>query len=399
MKNRTSALIGGLGIGAGLMYLLDPDAGARRRALLRDQALCAWHKTGEALGKTGRDLGHRASGIGARARGVFRHDEAGDDVLEARIRSKLGRHVSHPHAIEVEAMDGRITLRGPILAREEAGLIACVSGVRGVDSVDNQLERHASAEGVPSLQGGAGRPGTRPEFMQSQWSPAARMAGAAAGTALLVSGFMRRGPAGALMGVAGAGLLARSATNLGFRRMTGIGAGRRGIELRKTLHIEAPPEKVFEFWNHYQSFPLFMSHVREVRDLGGDRSHWVIEGPAGIPVEFDSVVTRRVPGRLLAWRSEPGSIVQHAGGVRFEARERGCDIDVQFAYNPPAGVLGHGVATIFGADPKHAMDEDLLRMKSLLEEGRTSSPKTGEAAPETSGAVRRGRGTARATTT
>jgi hypothetical protein len=29
------------------------------------------------------------------------------------------------------------------------------------------------------------------------------------------------------------------------------------------------------------------------------------------------------------------------------------------------------VASLFGTDPKHAMDEDMVRLKSLLEEGKT----------------------------
>jgi uncharacterized membrane protein len=42
-------------------------------------------------------------------------------------------------------------------------------------------------------------------------------------------------------------------------------------------------------------------------------------------------------------------------------------------YNPPAGALGHAVASLLGSDPKRAMDEDLLRFKSLLEEGKASA--------------------------
>jgi len=41
------------------------------------------------------------------------------------------------------------------------------------------------------------------------------------------------------------------------------------------------------------------------------------------------------------------------------------------SYNPPGGALGHGLATLLGSDPKRAMDEDLVRFKSLLEAGRT----------------------------
>jgi len=46
--------IGGLLVGMGLMYLLDPDRGARRRALVRDQAARAGHKVGDGLDATAR---------------------------------------------------------------------------------------------------------------------------------------------------------------------------------------------------------------------------------------------------------------------------------------------------------------------------------------------------------
>jgi uncharacterized membrane protein len=36
-------------------------------------------------------------------------------------------------------------------------------------------------------------------------------------------------------------------------------------------------------------------------------------------------------------------------------------------YMPPAGVVGHKVAELFGVDPRHAMQEDLSRLKVLLE--------------------------------
>jgi hypothetical protein len=39
------------------------------------------------------------------------------------------------------------------------------------------------------------------------------------------------------------------------------------------------------------------------------------------------------------------------------------------SYQPPAGLLGHLVAALFGADPKSKMDADLLRMKTLVETG------------------------------
>jgi osmotically-inducible protein OsmY len=69
------------------------------------------------------------------------------------VRSKIGRVVSHPGAIEIAADQGSVTLRGPILAGEVDGLLSCVSSVKGVKGVENLLEAHEQAGGVPGLQG------------------------------------------------------------------------------------------------------------------------------------------------------------------------------------------------------------------------------------------------------
>src|SRR5258705_1204540 len=126
----------GLVVGLGVMYLLDPERGRTRRALLRDQAVRATHAIQDFLGKS-RDLSHR--GV-AKAASRLRPDDADDETLAERVRAKLGRYVSHPHAVEVEAQDGCVLLRGPILGREIEELVDAISSVRGVREVGNRLE-------------------------------------------------------------------------------------------------------------------------------------------------------------------------------------------------------------------------------------------------------------------
>jgi uncharacterized membrane protein len=91
-------------------------------------------------------------------------------------------------------------------------------------------------------------------------------------------------------------------------------------------------------------------------------------------VEFQSRVIEDIPNQSIAWRTLPDSQVQSAGFVRFdENRDGSTRVTVQMSYVPPAGAVGHAVAQLFGVDPRQAMNEDLIRLKSLLEEGRTSS--------------------------
>lgn len=125
--NKVTALIGGLGLGAGLMYMLDPDRGKRRRADVGNKVRHLANKTDDAIGKTSRDFANRVSGIVAEGESLFTCGSVSDEVLVARVRSKLGRVVSHPSSIEVAAADGRVILRGPILAKEVDRLLARVS--------------------------------------------------------------------------------------------------------------------------------------------------------------------------------------------------------------------------------------------------------------------------------
>jgi uncharacterized membrane protein len=291
------------------------------------------------------------------------------------VRSKIGRIVSHPRAIEVAVHDGRVTLSRPVLAREVDHLLEQVTTVRGVTGVENRLEIHPQAGAVAGLQGGRGRPGERSALAQASWSPTTRLLAGAVGGALFAYGLTERFPIACVLGTVGLGLMARAATNLELGRLLGVAGGRRAVRVQKTFTINAPPDRVFRFWADYGNFPRFMAHLKEVRNLGGGRSHWVAVGPAGWPVTWNAVVTRFVPNEILAWQSEPGSVIANAGVVRFEPAAGGATrVDIRLTYNPPAGALGHFAATLFGADPKSAMDEDLVRLKSLLEAGKTSAP-------------------------
>jgi osmotically-inducible protein OsmY len=151
--NRRWTIVSGVGLGAALMYLLDPDRGRRRRKLLRDRAVHVFHKTADGLCYASRGAAQSAEALSARARSLLTRSWVGDEVLVERVRSKIGHVVSHPGAIEVTAEDGRVILAGPILAGEVEDLLASVSRVGGVTGVENRLEVDEVAGHVPEFQG------------------------------------------------------------------------------------------------------------------------------------------------------------------------------------------------------------------------------------------------------
>lgn len=375
-RGKRNNMLGDLGtgllIGAGAMYFMDPDRGRRRRAAVRDMGIHLANQMDDAVDTTARDLRNRSQGMVARTRSRFEDHEAPDHVLDARVRARLGRLVSHPSAIRTEVENGIVTLRGDVLADELSDLLSGVEHVPGITGVRNDLNAHAEPGDVPGLQGNARRPEMRPELLQENWTPAARLVAAAVGGALTLTGSAKEGPTGALMVMAGATLLARAVTNLEMKRLTGVNAGRRAIDVQKTITVHAPVEEVFGFWTRLENLPRFMSHLREVRPIDDKRSHWTAEGPGGVSVSWDAEITAFTENAVIGWKSIGTSPVGNAGIIRFEKiDDQTTRMDVHMSYNPPAGALGHVVASFFGVDPKHAMDEDLVRFKSLLEDGKT----------------------------
>jgi uncharacterized membrane protein len=189
-----------------------------------------------------------------------------------------------------------------------------------------------------------------------------------AGAALAVLGLLRRGPIGTLLRTLGTGLVVSAA---GRQALTGAGLStgdrRRAVDIQKTLYIDAPLDQVYAFWSNYENFPLFMSHVREVEDLGDGRSHWTVRGPGGVPIEWSAALTQQTPNEVIAWRSEAGSMLENAGIIRFTRSRSGTRVDLRFCYHHPAGGAGQAVAELLGSDPRGKLNEDLGRMKALLE--------------------------------
>ena len=210
-------LIAGLIVGAGAMYLLDPDRGARRRSLLRDRGVHLGHKLGDGFTAKARDVRNRGAGAAAELRSRFRHEQVDDEILHDRVRSAIGRVATHPGAITVTVSQGRVTLAGNALLDEVNELIDRVERVRGVSEVRNELAMHRTPDGVPELQGT--EPSREQGARQDTWTSTTRLCLGAAGGVIALQGVRMRGPGGRALAFLGSGLLSRAASRVPPRRL------------------------------------------------------------------------------------------------------------------------------------------------------------------------------------
>jgi len=143
----------------------------------------------------------------------------------------------------------------------------------------------------------------------------------------------------------------------------------------KAITINSQPETLYRFWRNLENFPRFMRHLVEVKSTSERTSHWIAKAPAGAHVEWDAEIVEDEANSRIAWRTLPNSAVEHEGVVSFEPAPggRGTIVRVSMSYLPPAGKVGVQVAKLFGEEPALQVDEDLRRMKQLIETGEIAT--------------------------
>jgi len=210
-----------------------------------------------------------------------------------------------------------------------------------------------------------------------------RWASVASGTALALLGLKQGSLGGYALAALGGCLVYRGASghcsmyeSLGVStapprgEVTSVPAG-AGVKVEKSVTVNRPASELFRFWRNVENLPRIMSHLKEVKDLGGGRSHWVARGPMGVSVEWDAEVWTERPDEVISWRSLPGSEVDNAGSVHFRSAPAGggSEIRVVLKYDPPAGKVGAAVARLFGEEPEQQISDDLNKFKQMMESG------------------------------
>lgn len=213
-----------------------------------------------------------------------------------------------------------------------------------------------------------------------------RTLSAAGGAVLALAGLSRGSAAGLALAALGGGLLYRGlsghcslyqALNVDTTgragKATAVPAG-HGFKVSRSVTIDQPADKLYREWRQFSNLPRFMRHLVSVEEQG-NRSHWVARGPVGSSVSWDAEIINEQEGRLIAWRSLPGSQVDTAGSVHFSPTPtgRGTEVRIELKYDPPGGKVGAAIAGLFGESASTQVSEDLNRFKQLMEAGEIAS--------------------------
>jgi uncharacterized membrane protein len=204
---------------------------------------------------------------------------------------------------------------------------------------------------------------------------AERLMTLAAGAALLGYAWKRGSKA---LGLVSAGLLARGATGYcpGYAA-AGINhadtrqalSGGRGVHIRESVTINAPPDQIYRFWRQLDRLPEVMPHLEKVEQLDTKRSRWTAKAFDQVPVTWNAEIINEVPFETIGWKTPPGEAIQNAGSVTFKAvpGSGATEVRVQLQYAAPGGKAASWLAKMAGEDPARLTRDGLLALKRQLE--------------------------------
>ncbi|HEY0060843.1 MAG TPA: SRPBCC family protein [Telluria sp.] len=318
--------------GATVMYLLDPERGAARRARTGARLRALGRQTGDVLDKAVQELGAAMGTAPASARHA-------DEALHVTTHERA-LHSERPLADTLADAIGHAVGRD---GRHGSKTPAHGSPILHEDSIEHRPARGGS-HGL--VRGGA---------------------------LGLIALLAPRSIVTLAIGLVGMGMMARSTSGPSRRERQARRARTSPVSIEKTIRIDAEPGQVYALFANYDNFPRYMANVAAVRDLGNGRSHWIVHGPAGTEWQWNSFLTEDSAPRRLAWESEPGAEIAQAGAIEFEPVRGGTRVKVHLSYRPPAGAPGHALASLLGDDPGQQLEQALTRMKSLIESGSLSA--------------------------
>ena len=346
MQKRTAlSLVASASAGAGVMYFYDPQKGRRRRAGARAKMRRSGRVVQGGVDGATQDLRHRVEGWVAQFAHLFESDKSVPaEILEARVRARIGHIVAHPHAIHVNSKGQVIRLSGEAHPDEVQTLLSAVRRVQGVLDVENALEAKVSDQ-----------PGLR---VEKRWSPAQQLGVVGVG-GLMVSGgiaALRRkdeSPVaplirtlGGLGIIAGSALLVRSFLNRPFSAIFGL-SGTRPIRVNKILEIASPKSQVFLRFKSLLESPLFSARISN----------------------FDE-------NRSIYWESKSSASFVHTGQIFFRPGRHPNEsrVEIELNYRPSFGLLGHGFLRLLRRDPKALLNQQCMEIKASLERESTNVP-------------------------
>lgn len=151
----------------------------------------------------------------------------------------------------------------------------------------------------------------------------------------------------------------------------GIDASKpHAINIRGEFVIERPANEVYAYWRNLNNLPGSIKHLLNVEMVDESLSRWKSNVMGNVfAIDWAAEIVKDEPGRLIGWRSAPGTLIHHVGRVEFaeSADQQSTLLKVVLSYHPPAGGVGLGLARLLNPYFETLLKKEIKSFKHNIE--------------------------------
>lgn len=144
------------------------------------------------------------------------------------------------------------------------------------------------------------------------------------------------------------------------------------INIETTVIVNRPVDTVYSFWRRLENLPLFMTHLKSVKQKEGGKSDWEAYLPGGVgSIHWEAKIVQEIPGEVIAWNSTEHATIDNAGKVTFnDVGQLGTAVHVVISYQAPLGIAGQKVMALFTPSVEKMIRRDIVNFKEYVETGK-----------------------------
>lgn len=158
------------------------------------------------------------------------------------------------------------------------------------------------------------------------------------------------------------------------------------INIRTSVIVNKPRAEVYAFWRRLENWPLFMRHLENVDELGGNISLWRMKIPGMDEIRWEASIVKDERDAELSWHSAEGSPIENTGKINFsDTPGNATRIDILLSYRAPSGALGEKLSRLLTPSFRARVEEDIRNFKHYFENlgiERRGEPRTARVANE-----------------
>lgn len=156
-----------------------------------------------------------------------------------------------------------------------------------------------------------------------------------------------------------------------FYELLGIDASKpHAVNIRGEFIIDRPKNEVYSYWRNLNNLPASINHLLNVEMIEEKLSRWKSNVLGNLfPLDWSAEIIKDEPGRLIGWRSTPGTLVHHIGRISFAetANPQETILKIVLSYRPPAGGVGLGLARLLNPYFESLLKKEIKTFKHNIE--------------------------------